>query len=63
MKSSPAKAAGRFLVDVATVWLLLILLPLGIAGLVLVRAIEAIGDSRAWAAFARVWWGRPNIGR
>jgi hypothetical protein len=63
MKSSPAKTAGTFLVDVATVWLLLILLPFGIAGLVLVRAIEAIGDSRAWAAFARVWWGSPNIGR
>ncbi len=46
MKSTPAKASGNFVVDVATVLLVLILLPIGIISLLIVRAIEVAIDWR-----------------
>ncbi len=46
MKSTPAKASGHFLIDAATVWLGLILLPIGIVSLLIVRAIEVAIDWR-----------------
>jgi hypothetical protein len=46
MKSTPAKTSGTFLIDFATVWLVLILLPIGTLGLLAIRAVETLIDWR-----------------
>lgn len=60
--NSPAQICNDIALRLVLALMLLAAVPLGVVGLTLIRAIEAIGDSRAWAAFARFWWGRPAHG-
>lgn len=63
MNSSPAQKTNQFLADIVTVLLMLVLLPIAILGLLIIRAIEAVGDSKAWSAFAHFWRGTPQHGQ
>ncbi len=47
------------MVRLASALLKIVFVPIGMVAWVAVQVIGEIGDSRAWAAFAR-WWGKPH---